>query len=111
MSRKAAAPHEDELQKLPTVRQILLAWVLLMALTIGTMLAGKVTSAASLGIVWTAVLLVITWAKARIILAVYLNLRAAPRYWQSGFGGTLFVLLLILLGIYAFGFFDMMPRR
>ncbi len=100
----------DALRKLPTTRQLLLAWALLMALTVGTMLAGKVTSAATLGLVWTVTLLAITWAKARTILLVYLNLRAAPGHWRSGFGATLAVLLVLLLGIYAFGYLALMPK-
>ncbi len=105
------ADIEEQLHKLPTGREILRAWLLLMALTLGTMLAGKTTSTASLGIAWTAVLLAITWMKARTILAWYLNLRAAPHHWRAGFSAVLVVLLLVLLGIYAFGFFDLMPRR
>ena len=97
--------------RLPTVRLILLTWAGLMALTIGTMVAGKVTSAASPGIAWTAVLLAITWAKARGILLVYLNLRAAPAHWRSGLATAIAFLLLLLLVIYAFGFFDLMPKR
>jgi hypothetical protein len=99
---KAAGP--------PAPKTILLTWALLMALTIGTMLAGKVTSAASLGIAWTAVLLAITWAKTRGILLVYLNLRAAPAHWRSGFGTAIAFLLLLLLAIYAFGFFGLVPK-
>jgi len=99
-----------ELARLPSVRLIVLTWALLMALTIGTMLAGKVTSAASLGIVWTTVLLFITWAKTRGILLVYLNLRMAPLHWRSGFGTAIAFLLLLLLATYAFGFFDLMPK-
>jgi len=101
--------RNQELARLPTTRLIVLTWLLLMALTIGTMVAGKVTSAASLGFVWTVVLLAITWAKARGILLVYLNLRAAPAHWRSGFGTALAFMLLLLLAIYAVGFFGLAP--
>ena len=94
-------PHPSH--NLPSRRALLLAWALLMALTVGTMIAGKVTSAASLGLFWTAALLAISWAKARTILLVYLNLRAAPRHWRSGFGGALVFLLLVIFGLYALG--------
>ena len=106
------ARNEDrsEVERLPSVRLILLTWAALMALTIGTMVAGKVTSAASLGIAWTAVLLAITWAKTRGILLVYLNLRAAPAHWRSGFGTAIAFMLLLLLSIYAFGFFGLAPN-
>ncbi len=88
---------------LPSRRILFMAWALLMVLTIGTMIAGKVTSAASLGLIWTGILLVISWAKARTILQVYLNLRAAPRHWRSGFNGVLVFLLLVIFGLYALG--------
>ncbi len=88
---------------LPSRRTLFLAWAVLMMLTVGTMIAGKVTSAASLGLIWTAILLAISWAKARTILQVYLNLRAAPRHWRSGFNGVLVFLLLVIFGLYALG--------
>ncbi len=88
-------------ENLPTTRQLIMAWALLMTLTIGTMIAGRVTSAASLGLLWTALLMAITWAKARTILMVYLNLRVAPAHWKSGFSATLVFVLLLILGIYA----------
>ncbi len=88
---------------LPSRRRLFMAWGLLMVLTIGTMIAGKVTSAASLGLIWTGILLAISWAKARTILQVYLNLRAAPRHWRSGFNGVLIFLLLVIFGLYALG--------
>ncbi len=88
---------------LPSRRVLFMAWALLMVLTIGTMVAGKVTSAASLGLIWTGILLAISWAKARTILQVYLNLRAAPRHWRSGFNGVLVFLLLVIFALYALG--------
>ena len=100
-----------EAATLPSARQIVITWLILMGLTVGTMIAGRVTSAASLGLAWTAVLLAITWAKARGILLVYLNLRAAPGHWRNGFGTALAFLLVLLLAIYAFGFFDLMLKR
>ena len=111
MSARRQDRNASELARLPTTRDILLAWAVLMALTIGSMIAGKVTSAASLGIAWTAALLVITWAKAQRILLVYLNLRAAPAHWRTGFSPALAFMLILLLAIYAFGFFGLMPKR
>jgi len=105
---KPAAAHPS--RNLPSRRALLAAWAILMALTVGTMLAGHVTSSRSLGLAWTTALLAISWAKARTILAVYLNLRAAPRGWQSGFNGALIFLLLLLLGLYAIGAAGLIPR-
>ena len=103
--------HAAELARLPTVSLLIKAWALLMALTIGTMIAGRVTSAASLGLIWTSILMVITWAKARTILMVYLNLRAAPAHWRTGFSASLVFLLLLILGIYAIDAAGLIPGR
>ncbi len=90
-------------QNLPSRRTLIIAWAALMALTVGTMVAGKVTSTASLGLLWTAALLAISWAKARFILLTYLNLRAAPRHWRSGMSGAIVFLLAVIFGLYALG--------
>jgi len=106
MTAKSSHPSHN----LPSRRTLFIAWLILMALTIGTMLAGHVTSTRSLGLIWTALLLLISWAKARTILQVYLNLRAAPRGWQSGFNAILIFMLLVLLGLYAINALGMIPR-
>ncbi len=106
-----AALPAGERSRLPTVSLLIRAWALLMVLTIGTMIAGRVTTAASLGLVWTSILLLITWAKARTILMVYLNLRAAPAHWRTGFSATLVFLLLLILGIYAIDAAGLIPGR
>lgn len=62
----------------PSRRALILTWALLMALTIGTMLAGRVTTVTTLGPGLLAVLFLVTWAKAGLILRQYLNLRTVP---------------------------------
>ena len=109
--RDSRDSHDHAAADLPGVRQLLAAWVLLMALTVGTMIAGRVTSAATLGLAWTALLMAITWAKARTILMVYLNLRVAPGHWKTGFAATLVFVLLLILGIYALEALSLIPRR
>ena len=106
MNAKSSHPSHN----LPSRRTLFTAWLVLMALTVGTMLAGHVTSTRSLGLLWTGGLLLISWAKARTILQVYLNLRAAPRGWQTGFNITLIMLLLLLLGLYAIHALGLIPR-
>lgn len=106
MNAKSTHPSHN----LPSRRTLFIAWLVLMALTVGTMLAGHVTSSRSLGMIWTSAILLISWAKARTILQVYLNLRAAPRGWQSGFNAILIILLLLLLGLYAINALGLIPR-
>ena len=95
---------------LPEKKELIAAWLVLMALTIGTMIAGRVTNASTLGFAWLSALLVITYFKARTILNVYLNLRAAPRHWRSGFSAILVVMLLAIAGIYALHAFGIVTR-
>ena len=95
--------------RLPSGRTLLIAWGLLMALTFATMIAGRVTSTASLGLMWSAVLLVVTWAKARTILQIYLNLRSAPKGWQAGFNGILIFLLVVIFAVYAVSALGLIP--
>lgn len=85
----------------PKVRTLLLAWAALMALTIGTMVAGRVTDTNSLGVGWMVALGVITWAKAGMILRNYLNLRTAPT-WLDVFMAYLLILLVLVVGLFAF---------
>jgi hypothetical protein len=87
----------------PTRTLLLLAWGLMMALSIGTMFAGKVTLDATLGALFMLVLLVLTLAKALAILRVYLNLRAAPPAWTGAFVAYLVLLLAVILLLYLIG--------
>ncbi len=85
----------------PTRRELIYAWVAMMVLTIGTMLAGHVTSTQSLGVIWMSALMLITFLKARYILRYYLNLKAATGSWNSAFNAFLFILLISILGLFA----------
>lgn len=87
--------------KQPARRALFYAWFVLMLLTSGTMLAGRVTSAESLGFLFMSALLIITWLKARYILYYYLNLKTAEGGWGAAFNGFLIVLLSLILGLYA----------
>ena len=95
---------------LPTARELLTGWALLMALTVGTMIAGRVTDTGALGLSWLIALLIITWAKARTILMVYLNLRAASIGWRAGFAAMLIVPLALIAAIYALAALDILAR-
>jgi len=81
---------------------LLRAWGWLVALSL-------VSTAISLG-PWSpalvplagALILVVAWSKARIILARYLGLVAAP-FWRRGFDLALGCFCLLLLGLYLAG--------
>lgn len=62
----------------PSRTSLLIAWALLIALTVGTIFTGRVTYQSTLGVPLFAALLLVTWLKAGIILRTYLNLRTVP---------------------------------
>lgn len=84
--------------------RILTAWLWLIALSVGsTLLARLVPGLAGPALrVAGAAILMLAWAKARIILSDYLGLRAAP-FWRRGFGFVLGVYMVVLMGLFAAG--------
>lgn len=80
----------------PSARTLVVSWALLMALTIATMFAGRVVGTGRLGSGLLAALLVVTWAKAGIILRQYLNLRTVPAAADA-----LMVLIAVILAVVA----------
>ncbi len=62
----------------PSRVSLTVAWVFLIALTVGTIFAGRVTDHSTLGVPLFAALLLVTWVKAGTILRMYLNLRTVP---------------------------------
>jgi hypothetical protein len=87
----------------PPRRALAAAWALMMALSLGTMLAGRVTLDVALGTLLMLALLAITLMKALAILRVYLNLRAAPAGWTTAFVAYLVLLLAIIMLLYLIG--------
>jgi hypothetical protein len=87
----------------PSRKTLLAAWALMMALSLGTILAGRVTLDAPLGALFMLALLALTLVKAMAILRVYLNLRAAPAGWTAGFLAYLVLLLTVVLLLYLIG--------
>ena len=71
--------------KNPSTRTLILCWVVLMALTIGTMISGRATSDTALTAALVLSLGLITWVKSMLILRYYLNLRTASKGWIKGF--------------------------
>lgn len=76
---------------MPSARRLVLAWVLLTALTVASMVAGSMGA----GMTGATVILAVTLIKARQILDIYLNLRAATTGWRVAFTA----LILLILGI------------
>lgn len=84
----------------PTTRRLVAAWSLLAGLTVASMVAGLVgvEDTAALGWTMVAFILAVTWIKAHQILAVYLNLRAAPAGWRGFLGGLVLAILGLIMG-------------
>ncbi|MBL4800302.1 MAG: cytochrome C oxidase subunit IV family protein [Emcibacter sp.] len=89
--------------KNPSTRILLLCWLALMILTVGTMLSGRVTSETALSSGLIISLGIITWFKSMLILRYYLNLRTASRGWNRAFNSYLFVVLGIVTLIFLLG--------
>ena len=89
--------------KSPSLRSLLLCWLVLLILTLGTMISGRVTSNISLTTLLIISLGLITWFKTLLILRYYLNLKSASKGWNHAFGGYLFVLLGLITLIFLTG--------
>ena len=77
------------------------AWLMLLALTAGTAVAGRVTATENgLALVWLVALGVVSMLKARMILMDYLDLKGA-RDWAAGFTAALVFLVAIVYGLSA----------
>ena len=84
-----------------TLRKLALIWLALMGLGIATMIAGKATNISSLGTLWMAALMAITWVKAHLILRHFLELDAATGGWSKAFNMMISLIIFILLALYA----------
>ncbi|WP_244614841.1 nitric oxide reductase F protein [Pukyongiella litopenaei] len=75
------------------------AWATLIALSLGS----TALAVSAIPPAWQpaagAAILILAWAKARVILARYLGLAAAP-FWARGFGIALGVFCVVLLVLY-----------
>ncbi len=80
-------------------RDILRAWLRLLALSLGTTMVTLWDWPVALTAPAGAAILLLAWAKARIILARYLGLASAP-FWRRGFEIALAGFALLLLGLY-----------
>lgn len=80
------------------------AWIWLVALSLGSTVIASAVGARLSGALPLAgaAILVLAWAKARIILDRYLGLAAAP-FWHRGFSTVLGLYALGLLALYLLG--------
>lgn len=86
--------------KNPSTKTLLICWLALIILTIGTMVTGRVTSDVALSSLLIISLGFITWFKSMLILRYYLNLASASRGWNKAFNSYLFVVLGIIMMIF-----------
>lgn len=89
--------------KSPPAPTLLICWLILMALTVGSMLSGRVTTDTALSAGLIVSLGIITWFKSMMILRYYLNLRTASSGWNKAFNSYLFVVLGIIITIFLLG--------
>jgi len=89
--------------KNPSIRTLMICWIILIGLTIGTMMTGRVMTDTSLSGLSIIALGVITWVKSMLILRYYLNLKSASRGWNKVFNSYLFIILGIITLIFLLG--------
>jgi hypothetical protein len=75
------------------------AWAALIALSLGSTAVSLWHWPPNLTAMTGALILTLAWLKARVILARYLGLAAAP-FWRRGFDLALALFCLLLLGLY-----------
>lgn len=87
----------------PSLRKLTLIWAILLLLSVGTIFTGQVNESDSIGLIWMACLLGVTFFKTTLILNYFLDLKAATQGWSQFFIILVFLILLIIYGLYAAG--------
>lgn len=82
-------------------RSLLRAWITLLALSLATTFLAGLVDAGQVQIMSGLAILILAWAKARIILLDYLGLRRAP-YWRGGVVAVIAGQTLLMAGLYLF---------
>ncbi len=92
----------SDLSRQPTRPALVLTWLLLAGLTVGSMVTaftdGNAASTAALTALQVTVILVLTAVKARQILSVFLNLRRSTAGWRALFAAFVIAILAVILG-------------
>ncbi|MGO9545620.1 MAG: hypothetical protein ACLPPF_12615 [Rhodomicrobium sp.] len=78
-------------------RTLAFAWLKLMALTILLAIAADVTHVSRLSPAWIAAIVIAIIWKARLVLGVYLGLKAAPPALAGFTSAVLFIVVLVAL--------------
>lgn len=86
-----------------SARTLICVWLVLIALSAGTLFVGGATSEESYGVLGGAAVFGITFFKTKLILNYYLDLKAATGNWNTLFSSLVFLILLILFSIYCAG--------
>lgn len=78
---------------------IIRAWLWLLALSIGSTVAALVVNSGTQATIAGSIILLLAWAKSRIILAQYLGLAQAPAI-KRGFNMVMTLFMLTALGLF-----------
>lgn len=98
----------------PSPRRLSLTWLVLMALTAASMIAGRVAPDAGLeplGLAGVGLVLAAAVFKSRLILMNFLNLRCAAGSWRPLFTFWLTLIALLILAAYAVALSGALPQR
>lgn len=82
---------------MPSPRRLVITWIVLSLLTVATMVTGSLGG----GLSAAAIILAIAFVKARQILDIYLNLKAATAGWRALFTALVVLILAIVLAALA----------
>jgi|GEM_PF-2761201 len=95
-----------QLSSYPSIRTLICVWLLLIVLSAGTLFTGGVTTSETIGIWGGTALFAITFFKTKLILNYYLDLKSAAGNWNTLFSSLIFLILLILFGLYSVSVFS-----
>ena len=86
-----------------TMRALILGWAMLIGFSTVSTFVSILPVPSQWHAASGAIVLLLAWLKARVILSRYLGLCAAP-FWARGFGLALGVFCTVLLGLYLIPF-------
>lgn len=86
----------------PSIKTLVMVWLVLIGLTLGTMFAGRVSTNEAVGPVLLALLFAVTFLKTNLILGYFLDLRSAVGPWGRVFNGMVLSVLAVVFVLYLF---------
>lgn len=84
----------------PKPKTLFIVWLLLLAATSASMVAGKAGDVSSPGLGGTGLLLLVTWIKARLIMSYFLDLKSASHGWNVALNALVITIILVIFGLY-----------